>query len=270
MNWSAYAKRYLQRPLTTKRSTKPSSHDPEPVPLAAEVKNSVRIKKDGNGYHKLSGIHCKVDIKNLRVRQAIEERDAVEACTAALVYNPMVESNGTTSKVTEDSAKNLPDSSSENGSANTSGEDGETSEVMMSDNPNETCLFICAICRQSVGILRKHIRKHHKLDVKRYHDQYPALYQRKTNHRYRYSVSFLIIEYSVSGLDPHLFGSPGSGFRSTGGMRIRMQTHKFVLSANCIQRFNDKGMRVTFLKLQGCGSGFVSIIFIKILSRSEL
>jgi hypothetical protein len=183
MNWSAYAKSYLHRPLTTKRSAKPSSQDPEPVPFAAEVKNRVRIKKDGNGYQQLRGFSCKVDIKNLRVRQAIEERDAAEGCTVALLDNPKVECNGTTSQVTEDCAKNLHISSSENRSANSPGEDGETSEVVMSDNPNETCLFICAICRQCVSYLRQHIRKHHQLDLKRYHEQYPALYQRKTNHR---------------------------------------------------------------------------------------
>jgi len=57
--------------------------------------------------------------------------------------------------------------------------------IILTDNPNENCLFFCGICHIPVTCLRGHVKRRHFLSPKEYQASYPDVnFKRKTYHRY--------------------------------------------------------------------------------------
>jgi pentapeptide MXKDX repeat protein len=60
--------------------------------------------------------------------------------------------------------------------------------IILTDNPNENCLFFCGICHIPVTCLRGHVKRRHFLSPKEYQASFPDVnFKRKTYHRYDYN-----------------------------------------------------------------------------------
>ena len=58
-------------------------------------------------------------------------------------------------------------------------------DIHLTDDPKETCIFICAICGRPMTNFRGHLINAHALSVKQYKLLHPNdVFQRKTYHRY--------------------------------------------------------------------------------------
>jgi hypothetical protein len=72
----------------------------------------------------------------------------------------------------------------------------EDGAITLTDNVQETCLFICDICQKPVSSVEVHAEQYHELSAQIYRTLFRNIrYQRKTHHRYRYSCSSFIRRY---------------------------------------------------------------------------
>jgi hypothetical protein len=60
----------------------------------------------------------------------------------------------------------------------------EESAMIITDNLDDRCQFLCEMCHKHVTSLRKHLPSSHHLSLKQYQLLYPTVYERKTHHRY--------------------------------------------------------------------------------------
>ena len=72
--------------------------------------------------------------------------------------------------------------------ANGAVEDGGGA-IIITDDPNDKCQFICGICQRHVASLRRHVASFHQLSPKEYRSIYPHpdTFGRKTHHRYSFN-----------------------------------------------------------------------------------
>jgi hypothetical protein len=162
--------------------------------VVADVKKRLINMKYDTDHKNGSGSGCGRSGQKILEIGHTQETFALENDKCANLGNSKEEYDESTALVNNECMNKLPTNLKDNYNTNVCMENDD-STILLSDNPAETCLFICAICQMCVAYIKHHTVKHHQLSLKEYLNMYPKVFQRKTHHRYNYHFHNILICY---------------------------------------------------------------------------